>query len=65
MDEQNSTTTPNDFHIYVDDEQHRLTTVLDSEDPQRDELMRAWTVVFNKWKRYREADECQGIGIGG
>src|SRR5262245_54579951 len=54
---------PLDFHIYV--KEGSVQTVLDENDPQREELMRAWAEIFNNHKRYRESDECNGIGING
>jgi hypothetical protein len=55
--------TPLDFHIYV--KEGSVQTVLDENDPLREELMIAWKDIFNAHKRYREADECAGIGMSG
>lgn len=56
---------PIDFHIYVDEQPYELKVILDKEDPQREELMRALAEVFEKHGRLREADECLHIGIKG
>lgn len=52
---------PIDFHIYVDN--GAVASVLDENDPQRMELMKAWAEIFNRNERYREADECLRHGI--
>ena len=55
--------TQRDFHIYPKEE--TVEVVMDKNDPQREELMKAMAGVFNVNERYREADECLGIGING
>jgi acyl-CoA hydrolase len=56
-------TAPADFHIYI--HERDVTVILDPEDPQREEIMKAMAEVFNRHERFREANECLGIGING
>lgn len=45
-----------DFHVYQTSSQ--TTVVMDPEDPQREEIMKAIARIMNEHDRSREADEC-------
>ena len=45
-----------DFHVYQSSTQ--TTIVMDPQDPQREEILKAISSIMNSHDRAREADEC-------